>query len=1402
MTRHHIASFRTPVTRTRSVNPNERRPTAVSVGAFFCTVFCALIMLIKPALAAELREPLVGKDMVEALQIVSQSQALAASFNPTSDAQAQDPQPTPEAARTGAALSQIVTALGAEASAGSANPLPARVAKAQSAGVKRVAASTSAKRLASRVKPARQRFQGSAAPTFDQHRALGQLAMRLGQPVSAHLSAAGTPREISVRKTAAPAAQTLALQQSSGDSLNTARAFLISNAGLLRLDDPKSELRPGKESTDALGRTHLRFQQFYKGVEVWKSGLTVHLDANGSVDLVNGSFVPSPRKSAKVPLVTEGVAARLALAHVGAPATVYGVPKQIVYAGDSGNARLGWELLVQRGSIEHWVVIIDAINGSVLNAYNEAMSAAAVGAGVDLFGVNRDLNVWQQNTGFHMVDTSKQMFDASSSPPSASTTRGGIVILDAANQPRDPQQEAIPGNDVTSGSSTSGWLRDAVSASWGFSQTYDYFLERHGRNGLDNRGTTILATVRVGQNFNNAFFVPGKQAMFFGDAFPYAGALDVVGHELSHGVVATTSNLVYQDQSGALNESFADILGTAVQARSNGQVDWILGDQVNSPSLQRNLRDPNAQPSPLGGVYPKKMSQFVRTTADNGGVHINSSINNHAFYLYAEGLPGAVGLIDAEKVFYRAVTVHLTQRSQFVDARLAVVRSAEELFGAGSNQVLKAKEAYDRVEIFETPSAPGPTPFPGVDGPDSTIAVGFDSSTFETVLVRREQAAGDPQFGSRLSVFDLAVGRRPAVSGNGEFVVFVDSVNDLCLMPTNGSAVESCLGFPGTVHAVSMTPDGSLVSFILLDQFGNPDNLINVTNVVSGQTQSFELLSPALDGVAINSVANADAMDFSSDGRLLIYDALNVIGLSDGSQIGLWSIFALDLVSGRTLALIPPRSGIDIGFPTISQASDRYFTFDAFDQQSGQSTVVAVDLQTGQGQSIAVIGSGFGVPGYTGDDSAIVYSQFDPSVPTQFTLLRQPLAEDRITPVGSPEVWLQDADFGVIYRRGEFRGAPDVNLVLSLQADAQSISLGESFNYRVDIENQGRDTSNDVVLTDTIPDDVTLGSISASQGSCQISGKQVTCNLGTIAGGASVTLVVPVTPMVSGTITVASSVVSAEQDKDVDNNASISSVTVVTASTAASRPASAVLPGSRSVQTGALATAFATLLNTDSVPIEGCSIVPLTELAASFFYQTSDPATNALTGTPNTPVTVAANSAQTFVVGLTPTAAFAPTDVEFAFDCGNTEPATVISGVNTLLLSASDTPVADVVALGATPSADGILNVPVNTGAAAFAVASVNVGAAASITVTAVTTNEALPLVLNVCETNPGNGQCLGSPASSVTTTIAGGATPTFSVFASGMGPIGFNPAGNRISVVFEDSGTVRGATSVAVRTQ
>jgi hypothetical protein len=202
---------------------------------------------------------------------------------------------------------------------------------------------------------------------------------------------------------------------------------------------------------------------------------------------------------------------------------------------------------------------------------------------------------------------------------------------------------------------------------------------------------------------------------------------------------------------------------------------------------------------------------------------------------------------------------------------------------------------------------------------------------------------------------------------------------------------------------------------------GLPENAITIIDPDSEEALTFPLGSPELDGGGLNNVLFADAMDFTADGRLLVYDALNVVTLTDGSETAVWSIYGLDVESATTLVLVPPLPGVDIEFPLLSQTSDGFITFEALDQESGIASVMAGNLLTGELNEVARV-QGPAAPCYTGDDGAIVYSEVDEKTASGFSLRRQPLADDRITAVGDPEPWLDDGVLGIVYRRGEFTG--------------------------------------------------------------------------------------------------------------------------------------------------------------------------------------------------------------------------------------------------------------------------------------------------------------------------------------------------------------------------------------------
>ncbi len=246
----------------------------------------------------------------------------------------------------------------------------------------------------------------------------------------------------------------------------------------------------------------------------------------------------------------------------------------------------------------------------------------------------------------------------------------------------------------------------------------------------------------------------------------------------------------------------------------------------------------------------------------------------------------------------------------------------------------------------------------------------------------------------------------------------------------------------------------------------------------------------------------------------------------------------------------------------------------------------------------------------------------------------------------------------------------------------------------------------------------------------------------------------------------------------------------------------ALLPSSRSGQVGRTVTVAATIANAGPEPATGCRIDPPASLAADFAFRPTDPVSNVPIGANNQATDVDLGGNQTFVLAITPTQALAPTELAFSYACVNAAPAASVVGVNTLLLSATEAPVPDIVALAATPDGTGSVEVPI-TGSAVFAVATSNLGASATITARVSPRPSFLPLGFSICQTESITGACVTAPGGTVTTVVPAGATPAFAIFVAGLGQqVPFDPANSRIAVEFvDDGGVVRGSTSVAVHT-
>ena len=261
----------------------------------------------------------------------------------------------------------------------------------------------------------------------------------------------------------------------------------------------------------------------------------------------------------------------------------------------------------------------------------------------------------------------------------------------------------------------------------GAGATYDLYWDVYQRNSIDGNGLRLDSSVHYEQNYDNAFW--DGQQMVYGDGDGqlfnrFTISVDVIGHELTHGVTQYTSNLNYSNQPGALNESISDIFGSLVKQRllnqSAAQADWLIGEGLFTPQVKgvalRSMKEPGtAYNDPVLGKDPQpgNMKDYVNTSEDNGGVHINSGIPNHAFYLMAVAM-GGNAWEKAGKIWYSAQINKFNSSTDFQGAADLTFAAAGELYGANSAEQQAVKYGWDGVGITIGASPqPQPQPSPG-----------------------------------------------------------------------------------------------------------------------------------------------------------------------------------------------------------------------------------------------------------------------------------------------------------------------------------------------------------------------------------------------------------------------------------------------------------------------------------------------------------------------------------------------------------------------------------------------------------------------------------------------------------------------------------------------------------------
>ncbi|QKE75863.1 peptidase M4 family protein [Arthrobacter citreus] len=534
--------------------------------------------------------------------------------------------------------------------------------------------------------------------------------------------------------------------QVKGSSEDAAVAYLQSQVTNFTKSLPINQFKVIDSITDSATNTsHVRTVEQYKGIPIYGSGQTVALDANNNVYASIGNVTQNLSRSIihTEASITEDDAVEIAKegveSQIGTVNKYDGIDTQLTLLPQGSKYRLTYlvKLSTSVPAPGYFHYFVDANSGEVVKSFDAAAevfdpknATITTATGLDVFGKKQSFIAAKDST----TNTS-YLYGISAA--GGTTTNPNLVPL-ATFSARGMGETAfllanllfgLPGFDVKSNSLNFFADPAAVSAHINSDKINKYYQTVHKRNSLDNKGMTLISTVHIGTKWNNAAW-NGKQ-MLYGDGDgvvlgSLAGGLDVAGHEMTHGVITNSANLTYQDESGALNESLADIFGVLAEMYTAGTTspdDWEIGEDVYTPNKAgdgglRSLSDPKTKSVPAyfgmkDNKYPTTYSERYLGTEDKGGVHVNSSINNKAAYLISAGgtfndvTVTGIGRSKLEKILYRALTMYLTPSSGFKEMRQSAIQAARDLYPdkkSGTTTVPSAETsaviaAYDAVGV-------------------------------------------------------------------------------------------------------------------------------------------------------------------------------------------------------------------------------------------------------------------------------------------------------------------------------------------------------------------------------------------------------------------------------------------------------------------------------------------------------------------------------------------------------------------------------------------------------------------------------------------------------------------------------------------------------------------------------
>ncbi|MBS1609598.1 MAG: M4 family metallopeptidase, partial [Bacteroidetes bacterium] len=478
------------------------------------------------------------------------------------------------------------------------------------------------------------------------------------------------------------------------------------------------------QDKDATGSEHLRYQQTINGLPVEHAEYIVHT-MGGRVFAQNGRWIKDIPQNLPAATLTESSALTAALQFVHAHsykwqdageeafikkeqnnpnATFYPKGQLVFYSGEDdvipSALRPAYKFDIYASDpVSRQIVFVDAVNGQILGKRELLHTTAATGIAA---------------TAYSGIQTIATDYTGSTYRLQENTRGNGIQTFNL--QKKTNYSTAIDFTDADNNWNNINANKDqyATDAHWGAEMTYDFYKNKFGRNSIDNAGFAIKSYVHYSTSYFNAFWDGSR--MTYGDGsstdnnLPLT-ALDVCGHEISHGLTSFTSNLTYSNEPGAMNEGFSDIFGTAIEFYARpASADWLIGGDFY---IIRSMSNPNAygQPDTYKGTF------WYAGTSDYGGVHTNSGVLNFWFYLLSAGGTGVndngfsynvagIGIDAAAAIAFKTNTAYLTSTAQYLDARVASIQAATDIYGAGSNEVIQTTNAWDAVGVGATVTPP------------------------------------------------------------------------------------------------------------------------------------------------------------------------------------------------------------------------------------------------------------------------------------------------------------------------------------------------------------------------------------------------------------------------------------------------------------------------------------------------------------------------------------------------------------------------------------------------------------------------------------------------------------------------------------------------------------------------